>query len=44
MSFREWPSLGMGNYTKSPFNVAYFYIKTHRPITTGFVVKNIRVS
>lgn len=43
-SFREWPSLGKGNHTKSPFNVAYFYIKTHRPITTGCVVKNIRVS
>ena len=43
-SFREWPSLGKGNHTKSPFNVAYFYIKTHKPITTGFVVKNIRVS
>lgn len=42
-SFREWPSLGKGNHNKSPFNVAYFYMKSHRPLTTACITKNIRV-
>ena len=42
--FREWPSLGKGNHKKSAFNVAYFYIKSWRPIKTGLIQKNIRVS
>ena len=42
-AFRDWPSLGKGNHKKSPFNVAYFFIKSHRPITPGVITKNIRV-
>jgi len=41
--FRDWPSLGKGNYTKSPFNVVYFYLKKKRPKTLGYFTKNIRV-
>lgn len=42
-SFRDWPSLGRGNHCKSPFNVAYFYIKSRRPMQTDIIRKNIRV-
>lgn len=42
-SFRDWPSLGKGNHQKSPFNVAYFFIKSRRPITPAVITKNIRV-
>lgn len=41
--FREWPSLGKGNHKKSPFNVAYFYLKKQRPKTPAYCIKNIRV-
>jgi hypothetical protein len=41
--FRKWPSLGQGNYKKSPFNVVYFYIKKKRPKTLGYFTKNIHV-
>lgn len=41
--FREWPSLGKGNHKKSAFNVAYFYLKKHRPKTPSYFLKNIRV-
>jgi hypothetical protein len=43
-AFRDWPSLGKGNHKKSPFNVAYFYIKSHKPIRVGSFVRRIRVS
>ncbi|BEH09091.1 MULTISPECIES: hypothetical protein [Geobacter] len=42
-SFRNWPSLGRGNHCKSAFNVAYYYIKSRRPLTTDVIKKNIRV-
>ncbi|WP_084615740.1 hypothetical protein [Solimonas flava] len=41
--FREWPSLGKGNHTKSPFNVAYFYKKRTKALSLGCITKNIRV-
>jgi hypothetical protein len=41
--FRDWPSLGKGNHTKSPFNVAYYYIRSRRPLETDVIRKNIRV-
>ena len=42
--FRQCPSLGKGNHNKSAFNVAYFYIESWRPIKTGKISKNIRVT
>ncbi len=42
-AFRSWPSLGKGNHKTSAFNVAYFYIKSHRPLQTDYIRKNIRV-
>lgn|GEM_PF-1202919 len=42
-AFRNWPSLGKGPHKKSPFNVAYYYKKTLRPISVGVVRKNIHV-
>jgi hypothetical protein len=42
-AFRDWPSLGKGNHRKSPFNVAYFFIKSRRPIVHDVITKNIRV-
>ncbi|MHC1741731.1 MAG: hypothetical protein AB9873_01715 [Syntrophobacteraceae bacterium] len=41
-SFRDWPSLGQGNHKKSPFNVTYFYLESHRPKTPAYCTKNIR--
>ncbi len=41
--FRDWPSLGKGNFRKTPFNVAYFYIESWKPIRAAYFVKNIRV-
>ncbi len=41
--FRDWPSLGKGNYKKSAFNVAYFHLSKQRPKTIGLYQKNIRV-
>ncbi|MBX9917755.1 MAG: hypothetical protein K2Y07_11055 [Nitrosomonas sp.] len=40
-NFRDWPSLGKGNHKKSPFNIAYFYLK--KPKTPDYFTKNIRV-
>lgn len=42
--YRDWPSLGKGNHKKSAFNIAYFYRSSFRPIHTGVIRKNIRVS
>lgn len=42
-SFRNWPSLGRGNHRKSAFNVAYYYIKSRRPLATDVIKKCIRV-
>ncbi|EDE7185582.1 hypothetical protein BXO55_02545 [Salmonella enterica subsp. enterica serovar Enteritidis] len=42
-AFRDWPSLGQGNHKKSAFNVAYFYVKKRRPLTSGKIIKNIRM-
>ena len=42
-SFRDWPSLGRGNHTKSAFNVAYYYISSRPPFETEVIRKNIRV-
>lgn len=42
-AFRNWPSLGKGNHKKSAFNVAYFYVKKRRPLTSGKIIKNIRM-
>jgi hypothetical protein len=41
--FRNYPSLGRGNFKRSPFNVAYFYIKSARPVQCGCISKNIRI-
>lgn len=41
--YRETPSLGKGNYYKSPFNIIYFYIKKKRPKTSGKEKLNIRI-
>jgi len=43
-AFRMWPSLGKGNHKKSAFNVAYFYVKSHKPIISAYFVKRIRVA
>lgn len=43
-SFRDWPSFGRGNHRKSAFNVVYFYVEKHRPLTLSKFTKNIRVS
>jgi hypothetical protein len=40
--FRDWPSLGQGNHTKSSFNLSYFYKDNETGLLT-FTVKNIRV-
>lgn len=42
-SFRDWPSLGNGNHTKSAFDVAYYFLERQRPKTPAFLTKNIRV-
>jgi hypothetical protein len=41
--FREWPSLGKGNFRKSAFNVSYHFIKSPNPLVVGNIRKNIRV-
>lgn len=40
--FRDYPSLGRGNFKRSAFNVAYYYIKSARPREYGATCKNIR--
>lgn len=42
-SFRDWPSLGKGNHSKSAFNVAYFFKKPTKKLALGCIQKNIRV-
>jgi len=42
-SFRNWPSLGRGNYRKSAFNVVYFYVEKRKPLMLSKFTKNIRV-
>lgn len=41
--FREWPSLGKGNYKKSAFNVVYFFRENSRVSSIRQIRKNIRV-
>lgn len=41
--FREYPTLGRGNFHSSAFNVAYYYIKSARPRQYACIYKNIRV-
>lgn len=41
--FRNYPSLGRGNFRRSAFNVAYFHIESVRPVRCGCISKNIRV-
>lgn len=43
-AFRDWPSLGQGNHKKSAFNVVYFYVEKRRPLTSGKIIKNIRIN
>lgn len=40
--FRDYPSLGKGNFKRSAFNVAYYYIKSARPREYDSICKNIR--
>jgi hypothetical protein len=42
-SFREYPSLGRGNFHRSPFNVAYYYVESASLRDYRCVCKNIRV-
>lgn len=42
--FRDWPSLGRGNYKKSPFNVAYFYRDPKNKLGFCCIRKNISVA
>ncbi|MES3084790.1 hypothetical protein [Sphingomonas faeni] len=42
--FRDYPSLGRGNFKRSAFNVAYFHIKSARPLTCGCISKNVRIA
>lgn len=42
--FRDYPSLGRGNFKRSAFNVAYFHIESARPLTCGCISKNIRIA
>lgn len=40
--YREWRSLGRGNHKVSAFNVAYFFRRPGRPITSDKIVLNVR--
>jgi len=42
--FRDYPSLGKGNFKRSPFNVSYFYLESARPVRCGCISKNIRIA
>lgn len=42
-NFRDWPSLGQGKFKKSAFNIAYFFIKSRKPLATDIIRKNIHV-
>jgi len=41
--YRDCPSLGQGPHRKSAFNLAYYYIRSARPLLPGVLRKNIRI-
>ncbi|GCE80637.1 hypothetical protein [Komagataeibacter oboediens] len=41
--FRDYPSLGRGNFRRSPFNVAYYFKESARPQKFGRIEKQIHV-
>jgi hypothetical protein len=41
--YRDYPSLGKGNFAKSGFNLAYFYLASGSPIECDYRQMNIRL-